>query len=45
MPKRLGWGPVRGLIMHSSYYANEVRNFADIAKGENAKLSDEEIEL
>jgi DNA end-binding protein Ku len=34
-----------GLIMHSLFYANEVRNFADIAKGENAKLSDEEIEL
>src|SRR5262245_33675785 len=34
-----------GLIMHSLYYANEVRNFADIAKGENIKLSDKEIEL
>jgi DNA end-binding protein Ku len=34
-----------GLIMHSLYYANEVRNFADIAKGENTKLSDDEIEL
>src|SRR5262249_18397315 len=34
-----------GLIMHSLYYANEVRNFADIAKGENTKLSDQEIEL
>jgi DNA end-binding protein Ku len=34
-----------GLVMHSLYYVNEVRNFADIAKGENAKLSDEEIEL
>ena len=34
-----------GLIMHSLYYANEVRNFADIAKAENAKLSDDEIEL
>src|SRR4029450_9749322 len=33
-----------GLIMHSLYYANEVRDF-DIAKGENVKLSDEEIEL
>src|SRR5262249_37762685 len=31
--------------MHSLYYANEVRNFADIAKGENTKLSDQEIEL
>jgi DNA end-binding protein Ku len=34
-----------GLIMHSLYYANEVRNFADISKGENAKLSDDEIDL
>jgi DNA end-binding protein Ku len=34
-----------GLIMHSLYYANEVRNFAEIAKAENSKLSTEEIEL
>ena len=34
-----------GLIVHSLYYANEVRNFADITKGENVKLSDQEIEL
>jgi DNA end-binding protein Ku len=34
-----------GLIMHSLYYANEVRNFADIAKADNMKLSDEEIAL
>jgi DNA end-binding protein Ku len=34
-----------GLIMHSLYYANEVRNFADIAKAENEKLSDNEIDL
>ena len=34
-----------GLIMHSLYYANEVRNFAEIAKGENSKLSTEEIKL
>jgi DNA end-binding protein Ku len=31
--------------MHSLYYANEVRNFAEIAKGENSKLSEAEIEL
>ena len=29
-----------GLIMHSLYYANEVRNFAEIARGENSKLSE-----
>jgi DNA end-binding protein Ku len=34
-----------GLIMHSLYYANEVRNFGDIPKVDNLKLSDEEIEL
>jgi DNA end-binding protein Ku len=34
-----------GLIMHSLYYANEVRNFTEITKGESAKLSEEEIEL
>jgi DNA end-binding protein Ku len=34
-----------GLIMHSLYYANEVRNFGEIAKGENSKLSEAEIEL
>jgi DNA end-binding protein Ku len=31
--------------MHSLYYANEVRNFAEIGKADNVKLSDEEIEL
>jgi len=34
-----------GLIMHSLYYANEVRTFAKIAKGENSKVSEDEIEL
>jgi DNA end-binding protein Ku len=34
-----------GLIMHSLYYANEVRNFAEIAKADNSKLSEAEIEL
>src|SRR5688572_27622382 len=34
-----------GLMMHTMYYANEVRNFADSPKAENAKLSDEEIQL
>jgi DNA end-binding protein Ku len=31
--------------MHTLYYADEVRNFADIAKAESMKLSDEEIKL
>jgi DNA end-binding protein Ku len=34
-----------GLIMHSLYYANEVRNFAEIPKAESEKLTDNEIEL
>jgi DNA end-binding protein Ku len=34
-----------GLMMHTMYYANEVRNFREIPKAENAKLSDEEIQL
>jgi DNA end-binding protein Ku len=34
-----------GLVMHAMYYANEVRNFGDITKAENVKLTDEEIEL
>jgi DNA end-binding protein Ku len=34
-----------GLMMHTMYYANEVRNFGDIPKAENAKLSKEEIRL
>jgi DNA end-binding protein Ku len=34
-----------GLMMHTMYYANEVRNFADIPKAENAKLSKEESQL
>jgi DNA end-binding protein Ku len=31
--------------MHSLHYANEVRNFGEIAKAENVKLSDDEIKL
>jgi DNA end-binding protein Ku len=34
-----------GLIMHGLFYANEVRNFGEIAKAENVKLSNQEIEL
>jgi DNA end-binding protein Ku len=34
-----------GLIMHSLFYANEVRNFADIGKAESVKLTDDEIDL
>ena len=31
--------------MHSLYYVNEVRTFAEIAKAENSTLSTEEIKL
>ena len=31
--------------MHTMYYANEVRNFGEIPKGENVKLSQEELTL
>jgi DNA end-binding protein Ku len=34
-----------GLIIHGMYYANEVRNFTEIPKAENVKLTDDEIEL
>ena len=34
-----------GLIMHGMYYANEVRNFGEITKAENAKLTQQEVEL
>jgi DNA end-binding protein Ku len=34
-----------GLMMHTMYYANEVRDFGQIPKGENAKLSEKEVEL
>jgi DNA end-binding protein Ku len=34
-----------GLMMHSMYYADEVRNFEEIAKGESAKISDAETNL
>jgi DNA end-binding protein Ku len=34
-----------GLMMHTMYYANEGRNFREISKAENAKLSNEEIRL
>jgi DNA end-binding protein Ku len=34
-----------GLIMHMLYYANEVRDFGQIGKGNNVKLSDQELTL
>ncbi|HWO40583.1 MAG TPA: Ku protein [Candidatus Eisenbacteria bacterium] len=34
-----------GLMMHTMYYADEVRNFEEIAKGESAKITDAETNL
>ncbi len=34
-----------GLIMHSAFYADEVRNFGEINKGESAKIGKQELEL
>jgi DNA end-binding protein Ku len=36
---------MNGLMLHAMYYADEVRNFDDIAKGESAKISDAETNL
>jgi DNA end-binding protein Ku len=35
----------KGLIMHTMYFADEVRNFAEIGKGESAKISPSETKL
>jgi len=34
-----------GLMMHTMYFADEVRNFEEIAKGESAKITDAETNL
>jgi DNA end-binding protein Ku len=34
-----------GLMMHTMYFGDEVRNFEEIPKGESAKISDAEINL
>jgi DNA end-binding protein Ku len=34
-----------GLMLHAMYFADEVRNFEEIAKGESAKVSDAETNL
>jgi DNA end-binding protein Ku len=34
-----------GLMMHTMYFADEVRNFEEIAKGESAKISEAETNL
>lgn len=35
----------KGLILHTMYFADEVRDFSEIGKGEAAKISDAEIKL
>jgi len=35
----------KGLIMHTMYFADEVRNFDEIGKGESAKISSSETKL
>ena len=34
-----------GLMLHSMYFADEVRNFGEIEKGQSAKIKDSEIDL
>jgi len=34
-----------GLVLHTMYYADEVRDFKQVPKGENVKVSENEIEL
>ena len=34
-----------GLVMHTAYYANEVRDFSEVPKGESADVGKEEIQL
>ena len=33
------------LVLHTMYYGNEVRNFKQVPKGENVKISENELEL
>jgi DNA end-binding protein Ku len=35
----------KGLVLHTMYHADEVRDFKQVPKGENVKVSDEELEL
>ena len=33
------------LVLHTMYYGNEVRDFKQVPKGENVKISENELEL
>jgi DNA end-binding protein Ku len=35
----------KGLVMHTAYYANEVRDFGQIPKGESVELDKQELQL
>jgi DNA end-binding protein Ku len=35
----------KGLVLHTMYHADEVRDFKQLPKGENVKISEKEIEL
>jgi DNA end-binding protein Ku len=35
----------KGLVLHTMYFANEVRNFGEIGKGESAKITGAETKL
>jgi DNA end-binding protein Ku len=35
----------KGLVLHTMYYGNEVRDFKQVPKGENVKISQMELEL
>jgi DNA end-binding protein Ku len=35
----------KGLVLHTMYYADEVRDFSQVPKDDNVKVSDKELEL
>ena len=35
----------KGLVLHTMYYADEVRDFAQVPKGDKVKVSDKKLEL
>jgi DNA end-binding protein Ku len=35
----------KGLVLHTMYHADEVRDFKDVPKGESVKISEKELEL
>jgi non-homologous end joining protein Ku len=35
----------KGLVLHTMYYGNEVRDFNQVPKGNDVKISEEELEL